>query len=177
MLRKLIIATAVLLAGALPAAAQSKALAESLGRLHAGVARNVVEAAEAMAEAEYAFQPTEDVRSFGGLLGHVANSNYSYCSRARGEANPNATDFETVTAKADVVAGLKAAVAYCDGVYAAQTDATTAELVSMGRNEAPRGMVLVQNISHNNEHYGNLVTYMRLKGHVPPSSARSGGRD
>jgi uncharacterized damage-inducible protein DinB len=32
--------------------------------------------------------------------------------------------------------------------------------------------VLIYNIAHNNEHYGNIVLYMRLKGHVPPSTAR-----
>lgn len=177
MTRTLTAACALLLAAALPAAAQSKALAESLGRMHAGVARNVVEAAEAMPEAEFAYQPTKDVRSFGALVGHVANSNYSYCSRAKGDSSPNTTDFEKVTSKAELVAGLKAAVAYCDAVFAAQTDASMSELIAMGRNQAPRGMVLVQNISHNNEHYGNIVTYMRIKGHVPPSSARSGGLD
>jgi hypothetical protein len=30
--------------------------------------------------------------------------------------------------------------------------------------------VLVVNISHTMEHYGNLVTYMRLKNVVPPTS-------
>ncbi|MGE3277548.1 MAG: DinB family protein [Vicinamibacterales bacterium] len=177
MTRTLTVTLAVVLASALPAAAQSKALAEAMQRLHAGVARNVVEAAEAMPESEYGFKPSEDVRSFGALVAHIANSNYSYCSRAGGVANPNSTDFETKTAKADLVAAVKAAVAFCDGVYTQQTDASFAELIAMGRNQAPRGMVLVQNISHNNEHYGNIVTYMRIKGHVPPSSARSGGLD
>ena len=34
---------------------------------------------------------------------------------------------------------------------------------------------LIYNTSHINEHYGNLVTYLRLKGMVPPSSAPRGG--
>jgi uncharacterized damage-inducible protein DinB len=155
-----------------PAHAQGKALAEALDRMHAGVARNVVEAAEKVPEADYAFSPSKDVRGFGAMVGHIANSGFSYCSRAKGEANPNKDDFEKVTAKAALVAGLKASVAYCDGVYKAQTDASLAEMLP-GQNPQPRGQVLVQNISHDNEHYGNLVTYMRIKGLVPPSTERA----
>jgi uncharacterized damage-inducible protein DinB len=169
------------LAVAAPAFAQSKALAEALDRMHGGVARNVVEAAEKMPEAEYAFQPTKEVRTFGGFIGHVTNAEFGYCARAKGEANPNKQDFEKVLGKAALVAGLKAAVAYCDAVYKMQTDASLSETITMGQSQQPRGQVLIQNVSHSNEHYGNLVTYMRIKGLVPPSTerattARTGGR-
>lgn len=171
----LVCSVAVLMASALPAAGQSRALAEALDRMNAGVARNVVEAAEKMSDADYAFQPAPDktVRSFGGFVGHIANANFNYCSRVKGEANPNKENFEKVTDKAKLVAGIKAATAYCDAVYKAQTDAALSEMVAMGKSEQPKGQVLVQNISHNNEHYGNLVTYMRLKGLVPPSTERA----
>ena len=169
------------LALAVPAAAQTKALAEALDRMHTNVARNVVEAAEKMPEAEFTFQPTKDVRTFGGFVGHVANSEFGYCARVKGEANPNKQDFEKVVVKSALVAGLKAAVAYCDAVYKLQTDASLSEMITMGQSQQPKGQVLVQNISHSNEHYGNLVTYMRIKGLVPPSTeratqTRAGGR-
>jgi uncharacterized damage-inducible protein DinB len=170
---RLTLMTFVLAALANPSFAQGKALADALARMHAGVALNVVESAEKMPEAEFAFQPTKDVRTFGGFVGHVANAAYSYCSRAKGEANPNKQDFEKVTGKAALVAGIKAATAYCDGVYKAMSDAALTEMVAMGQSQQPRGQILVQNISHTNEHYGNLVTYMRLKGLVPPSTERA----
>ena len=176
------IATSVLsLALASPAFAQGKVLAEALDRMHANVARNVVEAAEKMPEAEFGFQPTKDVRTFAGFVGHVANAEFGYCARVKGEANPNKQDFEKVVGKAALVAGLKAAVAYCDAVYKLQTDGALSEMIAMGQSQQPRGQVLVQNISHSNEHYGNLVTYMRIKGLVPPSTerattTRAGGR-
>ena len=163
----------VLVAVANPTFAQSKVLAESIARMHAGVARNVVDAAEKMPEAEFGFQPTKDVRTFGGFVGHVANASYSYCSRAKGEANPNKEDFEKPMAKAALVTALKGAVAYCDAVYKMQTDASLVEMVAMGQSQQPRGQILVQSISHSNEHYGNVVTYMRLKGLVPPSTERA----
>jgi uncharacterized damage-inducible protein DinB len=173
MARVLICSCFIVLISPLPAAAQSKAVAEALKRVHDGVARNVVEAAEKMPEAEYSFQATKDVRTFAGFVGHLANANFSYCSRAKGEANPNKEDFEKVTAKAKLVAGIKAAVSYCEAVYAAQTDAMLAEMIPAGQQQSARGFFLIQNASHNNEHYGNLVTYMRLKGHVPPSTERA----
>jgi uncharacterized damage-inducible protein DinB len=165
--------TVLLLSLAVPVFAQSKALAESLARMHAGVARNVVEAAEKMPDADFAFQPSKDVRTFGGFVGHVANASYSYCSRAKGEANPNKEDFEKPLSKSALVAAIKGATAYCDTIYKAQTDASLAEMVTMGQTQQPRGQLLIQNVSHSNEHYGNLVTYMRLKGLVPPSTERA----
>ena len=163
----------VLVASAAPALAQSKALAESLARMHTGVAVNVVDAAEKMPDAAFDFQPTKVVRSFGGFVGHIANASYSDCSRAKGEANPNKEDFEKPLAKAALVAAIKGATAYCDAVYKAQTDASLSELITLGQNQQPRGQLLIQNVSHSNEHYGNLVTYMRLKGLVPPSTERA----
>ncbi len=165
--------TVLMIGLAAPAFAQGKALSEALTRMHTGVATNVAEAAEKMPEAEFAFQPAKEVRTFGAFVGHVANAEFNYCSRAKGEANPNKQDFEKVAGKAALVAGMKAAMAYCDGVYKAMTDAALGEMVTMGQNQQPRGQILVQNISHTNEHYGNLVTYMRIKGLVPPSTERA----
>lgn len=175
MKRILVWSAAALATSAIPAAAQSRVLAGALDTMNAGVARNVVEAAEMMPDADYGFQPAPDqtVRSFGGLVGHIANANFSYCSRVKGEANPNRENFEKAADKAAIVAGIKAATAYCAPVYKAQTDATLTEMVAMGESQQPKGRILVGNMSHNNEHYGNLVTYLRLKGLVPPSTART----
>ena len=135
---------------------------------------NLVQSAEKMPEADYGFQPTKDVMTYGQLLAHVANSSFSYCARGKGEDNPNKEDFQkTRTAKADIVRALNDAMAYCDGVYGGMTDAAAMELVKAGQNLVPKARYLVTNISHDNEHYGNLVTYMRIKGLVPPSTERA----
>lgn len=165
-------AAALLIAVPSYAAAQSS-LAEALKRHADAVARNVVEAAEKMPDADYSYQASKEVRTFGGFVGHLADANYNFCARAKGETNPNKETFENVTDKAKLVAAIKAAAAYCDAVYAAQTDASLAEMVASGPQQTARGGVLILNASHNNEHYGNLVTYMRLKGLVPPSTARA----
>ena len=120
-------------------------------------------------------QPPE-VRSFAQLVGHVANANFFLCAQAKGEKSPATGDYEKTTDKDALVKALDDSLAYCDSAYAATTDATFTELVRLAApgpsHEAARGAVLMFNTSHNNEHYGNLVVYMRLKGHVPPSTAR-----
>jgi uncharacterized damage-inducible protein DinB len=88
-------------------------------------------------------------------------------------------DYEQVTDKAVLVKALNESLVYCDRVYAATTDAKftqpmqIAHVVGTGSTNTLRGAVLMYNIAHNNEHYGNLAVYMRLKGHVPPSTARA----
>jgi uncharacterized damage-inducible protein DinB len=157
-----------------PPAPPAEPLSATLKSMWDGLKLNLVQSAEKMPEADYGFQPTKDVRTFGQMIAHVANSSFSYCARGKGEDNPNKEDFEkTKTAKADIVKALNDAVAYCDGVYGGMTDAAAMELVKAGQNLAPKARYLITNISHDNEHYGNLVTYLRLKGLVPPSTERA----
>lgn len=143
----------------------------------AGAKRNIVESANQMPEADYGFKPVDTVRTFGQILAHVADSNYFYCARSKGEAPPvpDGTLEKTATTKAAIVKALGESVAYCDAVYAALTAASAAEMVKAGNNQIPRVQPLFSNVSHNVEHYGNLVTYFRIKNMVPPSSKREGG--
>ena len=143
----------------------------------AGAKRNIVESAEQMPEADYSYKPIDTVRSFGQILAHVADSNYFYCARSKGEAPPvpDGTLEKTATTKAVIVKALGESVAYCDAVYAALTPSSAAEMVKAGNNQIPRVQPLFGNVSHNVEHYGNLVTYFRMKKMVPPSTKREGG--
>jgi uncharacterized damage-inducible protein DinB len=143
----------------------------------AGAKRNIVESADQMPEADYSFKPVDTVRTFGQILAHVADSNYFYCARSKGEAPPvpDGTLEKTATTKAAIVKALGESVAYCDAVYASLTAATAAEMVKAGDNQIPRVQPLFSNVSHNVEHYGNLVTYFRIKKIVPPSTKREGG--
>jgi uncharacterized damage-inducible protein DinB len=172
MKRILILSCVMVLASAIPALAQ-KALAEALARSAAGTFRNLTESAEKMPEADYSFQATKDTRTFAGFVGHTINSAYNNCSRAKGEPNPNKEDLEKVTSKAQLVAAAKAVQAYCDAVFAAQTDASLAEMVTMGQNQVPRGQMLIGVISHNMNEYGQKVILMRLKGITPPTTERA----
>jgi len=131
---------------------------------------NVVRAAEKMPEENYAFKPTPEVRSFGQIVGHVADAQYLFCSAATGDKNPSPGIEKSKTTKADLVKALNDAFAYCDKAYDGMTDAHAAEMVKFFGRDQARLAILAFNSAHNMEHYGNLVTYMRIKGLVPPSS-------
>jgi uncharacterized damage-inducible protein DinB len=134
---------------------------------------NILKAADKMPEEHYSFKPTADVRSFGQLIGHVADAQYGICGRAGTMKRPEGSIEKTKTSKADLVAALKDAIAACDAVYTALTDAQAIEKVKFfGGAERTKLSVLFFNTTHNYEHYGNIVTYMRIKGLVPPSSEK-----
>jgi uncharacterized damage-inducible protein DinB len=166
------LAVAVAAAQTPPPAPQSLGLAEGLKRAWNGVKQNVTETAEKMPESNFGYKPTPDVRSFGEVLGHIANGNLLYCARAKGEMPPKG-DAEKITAKGDLVKALNDSFATCDAVFATLTDESLLEKVKNGQNEVARGVFIAAVVAHVNEHYGNLVTYMRLKGIVPPSTERA----
>lgn len=131
----------------------------------------VLQSAEKMPEEHFAFQPVPEVRSFAALLGHIADAQYAFCSAVLGEKNPSPGVEKTKSTKAELAAALKEAFAYCDKAYAI-SDAQAAETVKFFGAERTKLNVLSFNTAHTWEHYGNLVTYMRMKGIVPPSSER-----
>ncbi len=169
---KTIITAAALAACTTSLAAQSSdsGYTTSLRNSWNRVKRLVAASAEAMPEQHYAFKPTPEVRTFGQLIGHLANEHYLLCSPVKGEANPQKdVDFEKKTTKADLVKALADSNAYCDGVYSSLKDEPKNLQPTPGRRDTPFGALLM-NVTHDSEHYGNIVTYLRMKGIVPPSS-------
>jgi uncharacterized damage-inducible protein DinB len=157
--------------------ALSPSMATMTKTMHGTIRRNLAESAEAMTVDDYGFKPTPQVRSFSELIGHVIFANYLMCSQATGDKSPATTNFANVTDRAVLIKGLNDALAYCDAAYAATTDANFAQPVKVAGpgnrlTDATRGSVLSFNVTHNNEHYGNIVLYMRLRNRVPPSTAR-----
>jgi uncharacterized damage-inducible protein DinB len=125
--------------------------------------------AEQMPEDKFAFQPTDQVRTFGQILGHIANEHYIFCSAALGEKDPNTANFEKTTAKAAMIKALEDSFAYCDQAYR-MSEMRAMEETTFFDSKGSRLWVLNYNLMHDSEHYGNLVTYFRLNGMVPPSS-------
>jgi uncharacterized damage-inducible protein DinB len=134
----------------------------------------ILGSAEKMPEENYGFKPTDAIRSFGQVIGHVADAQYLFCSIALGDKNPAPKIEQTKTSKADLIAALKDAFAYCDKAYDSMTDASAAQMVKMFGRDMPKPTVLTVNNMHNTEHYGNLIIYLRLKSIVPPSSESAG---
>jgi uncharacterized damage-inducible protein DinB len=141
-----------------------------------GAKRNLTRSAELMPDADYAFRPVETVRTFGQILAHVAGANYVFCSAAKGEKSPHAeAAFEkTATSRAQIIKVLNESIAYCDAAYASLDDKRAAETIELpfDMGKGARALPLMLNTGHLQEHYGNLVTYFRVKGMVPPSSQK-----
>ena len=156
-----------------PAAAPANPISASQNKMYTMLSGVVIAAAEKMPEEHYSFKPTPEVRSFGQLVGHLADSQYFFCSSVAGESKPPADIEKSKASKAELVAALKEAVAYCSKTYAAMTDAKGSEMMKMMNMDFAKLTVLSGNTAHDYEHYGNMVTYMRLKGIVPPTSEKS----
>ena len=163
---------------AMPASAQSPAnanpIASGVRAAWDGAKRNLTRSAELMPESDYNFRPVDTVRTFGQILAHVAGANYVFCSAAKGETSPHAeAAFEkTATTRAQIIKALGESIAYCDAAYAALDDKRAGETIDLpfGMGKGARALPLILNTGHLQEHYGNLVTYFRVKGMVPPSS-------
>ena len=135
------------------------------------IAGLVVRSADKVPEELYSFRATPDVRSMGQLFGHVADALFSMCSTAAGAKPPRTAIEKSVSAKPELIAALKEGISYCNTVIDAMTDEKgAAETVPFYFGPTPRLSVLYFTVTHTYEHYGNLVTYMRLKNIVPPSS-------
>jgi len=160
-----------------------------LRNMYNGNKNNIIRSAEKVPEDMYGLRPgtQEEVRTFGQHLAHVANYNFLWCSQAKGEKNPNAgVNLEkTLKTKAEFQKALTDSFAYCDPVYASLNDENGAQVVEIQQEGGrvvrnTRMALLMLNVVHNNELYGNLVTTMRIKNIVPPSSeprpAQQGGR-
>ncbi len=157
-----------------PGAPQTITLATGLQRSYDGIKRNLTEMSQGMAEADYTFMPTKDVRTFGQLMGHAANAQFGACAAARGVANPNmGNDNEKKATKAEFAKALADSYAFCDEAFKMLTDANATEMMKQGANSVARAAILANLVAHSNEVYGTAIPYYRGKGLVPPSTERA----
>ncbi len=148
----------------------ANSLATGANQTYQHVRSDILKSAEEMPEADYAYQPAASVRTFGQLVGHVADGQYEFCS-AVVPGKEKAPEVEkTKKTKAELIAALKTSFSYCDRAYDGLTDADAAQMVSFFGHQTAKLSVLNFNTVHTAEHYGNMVTYLRMKGLVPPSS-------
>jgi hypothetical protein len=154
--------------GTLPAQTANP-LSTEAKQAYTGIKNNLTKMADKMPEEQYAFKPVPEIRSFGQLVGHVADSQARTCSAVQG-GEPKALNASSKTSKADLVAALKESFAICDAAYDSLTDASATEMIKTARGQRSKLGALVGNTTHANEEYGYMAVYLRLKGVVPPSS-------
>jgi uncharacterized damage-inducible protein DinB len=165
--------------GQAPAAqpAQDNPMSTWLRTAYMNNRNNIVRTAEKMPEEFYDMRPgaQTEVRTFGQQVAHVATYNFLWCSQAKGEKNPNTANLEKLTTKADVMKALNDAFSYCDPVYAGLTDSSGSQVIDITQENGRQTRnlrlgLLTLNYGHNNEIYGSMVVYLRMKNLVPPAS-------
>lgn len=124
-----------------------------------------------MPEADYSYRLTAPQRSFGEWIHHNAKMNYNRCSQAAGTAATG--KFSGASSKAELVEALKASFAYCDPIFQGMTDERALAAVGSDAKAIYPVDRLVGLPANWNEHYGNLVGYLRTKGITPPSTVRA----
>ena len=158
-------------AGAATMFGQSNPLSTEVKQNYNQVKATLMRGADKVPAADYGFKPTPDVRSFGEVVTHIADVQMALCTAVTGENKKIDT---SKSDKASAVATLKASFDYCDPVYDTLTDASAVQTAKMfGRDRTKLG-ILDFNIIHDNEMYGYMAVYLRLKGIVPPSSEPRG---
>jgi uncharacterized damage-inducible protein DinB len=168
----LLVLAPVILAQDKPAAAslQNNPFSATNKRFYRGMKNMLLLSAQKVPEEYYGFKPTDAVRSYGQIIGHVADTQYSMCAIVLGEKRPSLEIEKTKTSKADLIAALKESFSYCDKAYDNMTDASAGQTAKFMGSDNTKSGVLTANLIHSGLHYGNLVTYMRLKNIVPPTS-------
>ena len=170
---RIVMAAAIGAALMVPATASAQnPYTDSIKAQLAQIKTPVIRTAEKVGEDLYAFKPTPEVRSLGQLIAHIADANFGICGAATG-MKPPMSGIEKSTqgnGKAALQKALAASFEFCEQGLASMDDKKGGEVIKMFLGAHPRLGVFAFNNSHVNEHYGNLVTYMRLKGIVPPSS-------
>lgn len=152
------------------AAANSNPLSAATKYMYSMSKNYLLRSAEEMPEENYSFKPAPTVRTFGQLVGHVADAQYEFCAAVIGDGKQPPGIEKSKASKADLIQALKDGFAYCDQAYSAMTDAHATEMIKFFGRDATKLGVLDFNFGHNMEHYGNMITYLRIKGLVPPSS-------
>jgi hypothetical protein len=180
-----IVLTATTASAQTPSAPQPTTIAVAIQRAYATIKTNLTQAADRMPEADYGFKPSPmpEMRVYGALFAHIAQSQFGTCSTVNGVPNPaTGRQLEVeLTTKAQIVAALAESFALCDAAYASLTDANVSEMITGGRGgPTARAALLSNNITHDNEMAGTAYVYLRARGIVPPSTenaaaARGGG--
>lgn len=149
-------------------------LMKSIQTRYATAKLNLIESAEAMPESDYSYKLTPPQRSFANWIEHNIEMNYNLCSSLKGEKSPKEKFVKDTAPKAALEKGLKESFQYCDSVFVSMTDEKALKEVTTpsGQKILPAN-IMIGLLNSWNQHYGNLVGYLRTKGVTPPSTARS----
>jgi uncharacterized damage-inducible protein DinB len=194
LLRSLVLAGAVLTGGGIqayaqagaptPAAGAAVAPAQALESLLSDAGSQIVNAAKAMPAEKYGFAPSASifvpaqtteftsVRTFVSQVTHIAQANYFFFDWSGIKPDREVKSIESITTKDEAVAALEASFAYAHKAIATITAENAFVTVKPVDGYNTRVAVTAFAAAHANDHYGQMVEYLRMNGVVPPASAK-----
>jgi uncharacterized damage-inducible protein DinB len=112
----------------------------------------------------------DGVRTFGQMVGHVAQANYYfYGTVGGGKPDVDVKAIASMTSKDDLVKALAASFAFAHKQIALMTAQNAFASV---RDDQTKASMVAFGIAHGFDHYGQLVEYLRMNGIVPPASQK-----
>jgi hypothetical protein len=173
-------------AGAGPAAGSIATPSQAFDSQLKVIEHEMMGAVKAMPAEKYSFAPSEaifvpgqqteyqGVRTFAEQATHVAETNYFFYGIVSGlKPDVDPSGIGKLTKKEDVVAALAGSFAFAHKAIARLTPANAFEVVkSPEPGFQTRATLAAFGIAHANDHYGQMVEYLRMNGIVPPASAK-----
>lgn len=160
---------------------------EVIERLFSNIEKNIVSTAEAMPEDKFDFTPEslnlkgsefKGVRTFAGQIKHLAADNFAIWSPITGD--PLRADIkdvngpENIKTKAEIIQFLKESFILGHKAIATLTEKNATDMLPFRGDNLPRLDLAFYALTHANEHYGQMVVYLRMCGIIPPASMPSG---
>jgi uncharacterized damage-inducible protein DinB len=144
--------------------------AEVLANLNE-VQDKIMQLAEAVPAAKYAWRPAKGVRSISEVFMHIAGGNYFLATFLGRTPPPDIPkDLEKISEKQRVVSELRRSFDYLRHVIANEPDANLEKTVKMFGATTTHRAVLMTMLNHLHEHLGQAIAYARSNGVVPPWS-------
>jgi uncharacterized damage-inducible protein DinB len=156
-------------------AAAKSSPAQIYAKLFSGQENEVISAAEAMPADKYDFKPTkgtfEGVRTFGQQLTHIAATQYYYFGNFGVTGGVDSDAIDKLAKKDDIIQALRNSYAFAQQAIDTITVENAFEPLG-GEHKATRAGLVATTLAHTNDHYGQLVVYLRMNGIVPPASRK-----
>jgi uncharacterized damage-inducible protein DinB len=159
-----------------PAFAADASPSQAFAKLLSGQEEEVVAAAEAMPADKYNFAPTggefTGVRTFGQQITHVAQAQYFFFSTYGTKPTVDVKSLGKLTSKDDIVKALKDSFAFAHQAVETMTAQNAFEEIKEVDGANTRVTVAAFSLAHTNDHYGQMIEYLRMNGIVPPASRK-----
>lgn len=157
-----------------PAYAATASPAEVFGKLITGQAEEVVSAAEAMPADKYNFAPTngefKGVRTFGQQITHIAEAQYFFFGGFGIKSTVDPKSLRKLTSKDEIVKALKDSFAFAHQATGTITSENAFEQIGEIDGTNTRASITAFSLAHTNDHYGQMIEYLRMNGIIPPAS-------